>query len=213
MYFSRLIVSVFHESKQAFAHVMSTKSPQPRAWAEEWLEADSRARVLVKKNLHVVWKNKAADSLFESGAGLSLRNGYLLAADRAVQDEIERLVVENRDGANWRILGKPGGASHVAVRSWRSNDAAAHGLIFHTLAHVPLSSIPDLPVEFGFTKAEQQIIKMLLAGRSSTQIASKLDNSVLTVRTHMKRVYSKLGINSREQLFASLTAYLILGLQ
>ena len=44
---------------------------------------------------------------------------------------------------------------------------------------------------------EAQILKMLAAGRHYKEIAAQLDISIDTVRTHIRRVYRKLHVNSR----------------
>ena len=40
-------------------------------------------------------------------------------------------------------------------------------------------------------------------------MAQRLHTSVKTVRTHIRHVYSKLGVSSREELFHKLTPYMI----
>jgi LuxR family maltose regulon positive regulatory protein len=47
------------------------------------------------------------------------------------------------------------------------------------------------------TERESQILRLLAAGRSYPEIASALFLSVNTVKTHVKRLYDKLGVDSR----------------
>jgi DNA-binding CsgD family transcriptional regulator len=47
---------------------------------------------------------------------------------------------------------------------------------------------------------EQQIVRLAVADRKERAIATALCMSPHTVRTHMERVYHKLGINSRGEL-------------
>jgi DNA-binding CsgD family transcriptional regulator len=183
-------------------------------WAEEWIESEPLARVLVGADLRLLWRNPAADTLLKSDIGIFERDGYLQAADRDVQARLEELAVDALPQRAWSIIGKPGTAIHFAVQAWRPADGdAPRGLAFRALQDIKLSKLLDLPVGFGLTRAEQQVVRMMLAGQSTSQIAAELKNSVLTVRTHIKRVYSKLGINSREQLFARLAVYMFLSLQ
>lgn len=55
--------------------------------------------------------------------------------------------------------------------------------------------------DYGLTPRETEVLEQLLAGRSSTVIANDLVISDNTVRAHMKRIYGKLGVSSREELF------------
>lgn len=47
------------------------------------------------------------------------------------------------------------------------------------------------------TKMENQIALLLKDGLSNTKIADKLDISINTVKTHIKSIYIKLGVNDR----------------
>jgi DNA-binding CsgD family transcriptional regulator len=50
---------------------------------------------------------------------------------------------------------------------------------------------------------------MMVRGQSVTEIAEQLHKSVLTVRTHVKRAYGKLGVGSKEQLFATVMKLMV----
>jgi DNA-binding CsgD family transcriptional regulator len=51
------------------------------------------------------------------------------------------------------------------------------------------------------TEREKQIAALLLKGRTSKLIAAELYLSENTVKTHIKNIYSKLGIKSKSELF------------
>jgi DNA-binding CsgD family transcriptional regulator len=68
----------------------------------------------------------------------------------------------------------------------------------------------DLEPVFGVTHGEHQVIVHLLQGRSSSEIAEQSGKSILTVRTHVKRAYGKIGVKTRGQLFARLLPYLLI---
>ena len=61
-----------------------------------------------------------------------------------------------------------------------------------------LKNNPELIVE-PLSDQEQRVLRLLSAGHSNPDIASELVISVNTVKTHVKNIYSKLGVNSREQ--------------
>jgi DNA-binding CsgD family transcriptional regulator len=66
----------------------------------------------------------------------------------------------------------------------------------------------DLEPMFGVTPGEHQVIVQLVKGYSSREIAEQFGKSILTVRTHVKRAYGKIGVKTRGQLFAKLLPYL-----
>lgn len=52
------------------------------------------------------------------------------------------------------------------------------------------------------TPREQQVLQGIVDGLSDKEIATCLDLSTLTVRTHVKHVYRKMHVNSRTQLLS-----------
>ena len=49
----------------------------------------------------------------------------------------------------------------------------------------------------GLTTREVEVLQLLSAGLTSAQIAEQLVISLLTVNTHVRSIYSKLGVTSR----------------
>ena len=68
----------------------------------------------------------------------------------------------------------------------------------------------DLEPIFGVTPGEHQVVLHLLRGQSSSEIAEQSGKSILTIRTHVKRAYGKIGVKTRGQLFARLLPYLMI---
>jgi predicted ATPase/DNA-binding CsgD family transcriptional regulator len=53
------------------------------------------------------------------------------------------------------------------------------------------------PLHAGLTPREMEVLRLLAQGMTSAQIAEHLTLSVLTVNTHVRSIYSKLGVTSR----------------
>jgi DNA-binding CsgD family transcriptional regulator len=60
--------------------------------------------------------------------------------------------------------------------------------------------------QYGLTNTERKVISMLANGATANEIALTNGSSLLTVRTHIKRAYEKMQVNSREKMFARLTS-------
>lgn len=53
---------------------------------------------------------------------------------------------------------------------------------------------------FSLTPREEEILGMLLLGRSGPYISEDLYLSKSTVKTHIRHIYDKTGVSSRQQL-------------
>jgi len=58
--------------------------------------------------------------------------------------------------------------------------------------------------KYGISEREGEIIALLIEGLSNQQIAKQLYISPNTVKTHIKNIYAKVGVNNRLQLFSLL---------
>jgi LuxR family maltose regulon positive regulatory protein len=61
------------------------------------------------------------------------------------------------------------------------------------------SSPSDAPVAEPLTDRERDVLRLLAVGQSTPEIARALYLEVNTVRTHVKHLYGKLGVHSRDQ--------------
>ena len=58
--------------------------------------------------------------------------------------------------------------------------------------------------EYGLSARETEVMELLGRGRSGPAIASELFISENTVRTHIKRIYAKVGVSKKQELLAVL---------
>ncbi|AHI02142.1 hypothetical protein KALB_8785 [Kutzneria albida DSM 43870] len=73
----------------------------------------------------------------------------------------------------------------------------------------PASSVALLPAVsawFGLTAREQQVVRQVLEGLPAKHIARRLELSPHTVNDHLKAIYRKTGVSSREELMSGLAS-------
>jgi DNA-binding CsgD family transcriptional regulator len=58
--------------------------------------------------------------------------------------------------------------------------------------------------EHELSRAEAEVLKLLLEGKSNTEIAESRHVSLNTVKTHLSHIYSKTGTRHRTQLISAL---------
>lgn len=60
----------------------------------------------------------------------------------------------------------------------------------------------DLALQFGLTLREEEILSALAERKHNPEIAKELFISEQTVKTHVRNLYRKLDIHSRDELFS-----------
>ena len=77
------------------------------------------------------------------------------------------------------------------------------GQVFHDKKEI----LPAFAETHSITGREEEIIGLIIQGKSNKEIMNILDLSLNTVRNHIYHIYRKLGINSRTQLFKLILEY------
>jgi DNA-binding CsgD family transcriptional regulator len=172
------------------------------------------SRLMLDENRRVIWASADATLLASNHSCISLANGELGGRTRH-SDALLRSMCADAEDAPDRIVERliASEASSRPKLFVRAQSYAVPGERFILLTirslERDLDGLPDLGRLYGLTRTEQQVTRMMIQGQSVTEIGSRLNKSVLTVRTHVKRVYSKLDVRTKEQLFSTVMKLMV----
>lgn len=179
------------------------------AYFAAWAGGFAIPSIVIADDLRLIWANSAAGPHLR-GNVFFIADGALCCADRSQETAFrEFLLALPMEPAAWAL--RKADNDHLIVRCEQLRVPGlppAIGLMLHdasTVRHIWV----DIGKIFGLTPAEVAIIKRMLTGASSDEIAGILNISLETVRTHVRRIYTKVGASNREQLFAIMTPYRI----
>lgn len=79
-------------------------------------------------------------------------------------------------------------------------DLCVQGVRYTLIRHAEEAPAP--PPHVTLSPREQEIVRLIAKGLPNKAIAAALDISLWTVATHLRRVFSKLGVNSRAEMVA-----------
>jgi DNA-binding CsgD family transcriptional regulator len=85
-----------------------------------------------------------------------------------------------------------------------ASPAGADGSVAIVISSIAPPAAPSAPLDWPLTKQEREIVDLLISGAANREIAARLFVSENTVEWHLRRVYEKLGVQSRSQLLARL---------
>ncbi|MFI6579618.1 LuxR C-terminal-related transcriptional regulator [Embleya sp. NPDC050493] len=104
-----------------------------------------------------------------------------------------------------RVAGRTGDwlALHGVHLSTAEGAGAHEAAVVVEYAH-PARVLPLLMSAYGLTGRERDVVRLILQGRSTAQIAGYLVVSTNTVQQHLKRIFAKTGVRSRRDLVGTL---------
>jgi DNA-binding CsgD family transcriptional regulator len=175
-----------------------------------WLKNDPHSRVILDDRLEVSWCNHAADAEFKLKRDLLIRDGMLAAANRSNQARLAEFVKSCGNEVRGLFFGCSDGNADLIFRGQELNRGGARrfiGVRFfrsdsrNAVQHLALDQV------FKLTKSEHRVLLEMLEGCTADQVAQKLGVSVETTRSHIRNLYVKLGVTSRESMFSRLHSY------
>lgn len=199
----------FPPSQTLSPHQLHQGEAVAERYRSAWLANATTAVVLVLTDLSVVWANRRARQLEELGL-IRLNAGYLSFQDAMTTTGLMSFVKRATPGPSaWVAHGVEGGP--LLVRGEAAEPDGWPGGVALTFR---ITSNPDdyvlwadMQEALGLTKAEAVIVKRLIAGDRAEDIAADTPVTLETVRTHIRRIYLKLNVGTREQLFAKVLPF------
>ena len=122
------------------------------------------------------------------------------ADDRSVLEAL-------RAGARGYLTKDAGGAEirralHAVVDDHGAIDPAVQHHLIDAIATLPPPRPASSPAPDGLTPREAEVLSLVAAGLSNAEIAARLVVSEGTVKTHINRIFSKIGARDRAQAVA-----------
>jgi DNA-binding CsgD family transcriptional regulator len=170
----------------------------------DWVTREPKARLIVDRSMRLLWANAAAHEMM-------LHSTHIELGDEGVairQDELRFMIeqaIRARTQESLFVIGHSDDiGSDLLVRFERLQDDGARayfGLQLIRHAPTPGGWSEKLAAHFQLTPKQTQVLVQMISGESGEDIAKALRISVETVRTHVRDVYAKLRVSSREELF------------
>jgi DNA-binding CsgD family transcriptional regulator len=166
--------------------------------------------VLTNAQGRVTWVNRAAQRLLGLDPDASRGRPLQSLLQDGKLAEFWRGAVTSREASSGDLAIATPRAAHLRASAASAQDPSGqllgHALLFCEApaaaapperAERPAGSAPE-----GLTPQEQKVLQLVGEGLSNRQIAEKMQVAPSTVRSHLKHLYSKLGLRSRSEAVA-----------
>jgi DNA-binding CsgD family transcriptional regulator len=180
-------------------------------YALRWLQIDPMPRLILDSALWLYWRNEAAERLLHDSPDLDARDGQLAAEDRQGNIALAEIVTNATNELSTCTISCMDGDGHLLIqaRLLTAEDTRRVALCVQRTGSTHRSSYASFSPAFGLTAAEAEIAGMLISGKTADAIAEQRDGSVGTVRSHIRSIYHKLDVSSREMMFHRLQPFRI----
>ncbi|MXO57636.1 helix-turn-helix transcriptional regulator [Pontixanthobacter gangjinensis] len=167
---------------------------------------DRRARMLLRRDGTWLAGCSRMTNIINAGSDLVLIDGVIDTVEPKYRDGLKHLLQANSPDVLTLALRCRMPDGHLLLRAVAISDDLVCVVVQRATGIIE-PELPDLEQVFHLTKTEAMIVLNLFAGHTPTQIAEDHDNSIHTIRAHIRRCYDKLGVTCREELWRKLNAY------
>lgn len=178
--------------------------------ALQWIEGDPLPRCLVNGTLELVWANPPARRHLRKGRDIACPHGVVTPVDPGLQSAFTDFVLGCERHVSTFCLPRDDGGGFLLFRARevvRDGEQRFFGITFHPSSQRASSRYADLDAAFKLTPSEIRVVEKMAEGATVEEIAAAMGISVLTVRSHLKHVYAKLGVTSRQALFSRIQSF------
>lgn len=178
--------------------------------ALSWLNAEATARLLIDDQLTIRWANDVGRRWLAARGAIRDVDGYLCAG--RFTPELRALLERAKLKPDGTCIPVPDGDSHLILCArlvGPDADRTIFGLVLRRTDEDPQEMPMGVKQAFGLTDSELKVLQRLFRGITAQQSARDLGVSVETVRTHIRRLYQKVGVNSREALLTQVRPFMM----
>lgn len=175
-----------------------------------WAEREDRARFVVGDDGRVVWSNDAAGRFVAEAGPFRLIRDRLVPRDPRLSQAFQLFIASS--GPAPSTLCVPGDADrHVLCIALGLGPGLGRRMTGLTLrcatGDVPLHAAA-LQAAYRLTVSERRIVELMFSGRTAEEVSCELRVAIATVRVHIRHIYEKLNVASREAMFHTLAPFL-----
>ena len=176
----------------------------------EWAAADPGRRFIVTRDLIVIWASDSGHRFLDDATVLHRAGSAMRLTDHALQSALHDLVDRaSNDFTTWH-LARPGGQGELLfVARHISPESDLVGLRIQDTSIGFQPQWANFAGAFSLTPAEYRVALLLLDGNSVERAAGLLGLGEATVRSHVKRLYLKLDVTSKEEMFRRMAGFRI----
>lgn len=182
-------------------------------YQEAWRIVHRLPEFIADRGGRLIWCNAAFLRVVTEGDIVRLQQQLLTFPDRATHAAFLAFIRDlGSQPAAW-LMRPPTEDAYLLFRCTLIEPAGRPAGIACTIYDSRDREIPvwgDFPSLFGLTPSEAHISRQLMEGTTLVGVARLLGITHETAKTHLRRIYAKLGVGSREEFYARLLPFRVI---
>lgn len=180
--------------------------------ALSWLGTGATARLMLDAQFRILWANEAAQAALDAKGWIESKDGVLTIAQNGGVAALTMEAAGLREGdifvESYPVTGE-GGHVVAVMRQLPSGQSRerVYGLELRRRGDAESVRYAGYRSYFGITQAEDRVLQQLLKGHNVEKCAANMDLSMDTVRSHVRQLYTKMNVSSREALFHAIMPF------
>lgn len=179
-------------------------------YQEAWRIVHRIPEFIADRGGRLIWCNAAFLRVVTDGDVVRLQQQLLTFPDRATHASFLTFINDlGAQPAAW-LMRPPTEDSYLLFRCALVEPAGHPAGIACTIFDSRDREIPvwgDFASVFGLTPSEGHVSRLLMEGNTLVGAAGLLGITTETAKTHLRRIYAKLGVGSREEFYARLLPF------
>lgn len=182
--------------------------PEITAYHHRWQSSDVRPACLIGEDLSLLWRN-AAFAALDKGGPLREHEQTLQFSDRTLQAAFATFLTGLGSGPSaWLLSDDERGVLLLrCLRVQPEGLAPAVACVLHDSSNRAAVVWADFGAAFALTAAEATLARRLAEGELLADVAEAVSITYETAKTHLRRIYAKLGVRGREEFYARMLAF------
>ena len=162
---------------------------------------DARPRIVIDRARRVLWRSENAEALLVSPVPLQLLDGHLTTDATSTANALSEFIDTVSYGCNSMLLRGESRKHWAMVMAWSPHDNPDAVCMLLNLS-VPHRGVEEsgLAGALRLTAAETRVLDRFAQLNTPREIADRMGISLSTVRSHLKQIHSKAGVESAVQL-------------
>lgn len=188
----------------------SDQAPDLAHLTELWLRDDERPRLIITCELELVWVNDTGERLLRKRHQLEVRDRQIAIPCSTIRTRFIDFLSSCLARPSILLLSDRKVGDDLLIRGRRLLETPTEtflGLTVFESSHDTLLADANIGAALGLTPGETRVLQGMLTGRTADDLARHLQISIDTVRSHIRRIYEKLNVSSREGLFSRVRSF------